>query len=270
MKKNCKYFILGILLIIGYVGFIFIQGRDDKVGHDPQITVPQTPLTVSVTSEESVLLQDVSASDEEDGDLTSQVFIESISAFQENQTRTITYAVFDSDDNLIRATRQLSYSDYQAPQITLTKALAFQYLESNDSLKDYVSASSVVDGDLTSQIAIENVEYTNDSELWATFSVTDSCGTASSLRLKGTYLNSQSNIEIELTEYLIRVPVGTAIRPMQYVSNVTFAGVSDSSLEEEIEVTNNYDPSAPGTYEFIYRISQGADTGYTKLVVIAE
>ena len=81
MKKNCKYFILGILLIIGYGGFIFIQGRDDKVGHDPQIdkvghdpqiTVPQTPLTVSVTSEESTLLQDVSASDEEDGDLTSQ------------------------------------------------------------------------------------------------------------------------------------------------------------------------------------------------------
>ena len=87
MKKNYKYFILGILLIIGYGGFIFIQERDDKVGHDPQITVPSTPLTVSVTSEESALLQDVKASDEEDGDLTAQVFIESISTFQENQTQ---------------------------------------------------------------------------------------------------------------------------------------------------------------------------------------
>lgn len=270
MKKNYKYFILGILLIIGYGGFIFIQERDDKVGHDPQITVPSTPLTVSVTSEESALLQDVKASDEEDGDLTAQVFIESISTFQENQTRTITYAVFDSDDNLIRATRQLSYTDYKAPEINLTKALAFQYLESNDSLKDYVSATSVVDGDLTSQIAIENVEYTNDNDLWATFSVTDSCGTTTSLRLKGTYLNSQSNIEIELTNYLIRVSAGTTIKPMQYVSDVTFAGVSDSSLEEEIEVTNNYDSATPGTYEFIYRVSQGSDTGYTKLVVIVE
>ena len=270
MRKNLKYIILSILIIIAYIGFVYISSREETVGNYPELNVPETPLTVSVSDDQSVLLNDVSASDSEDGDLSQQVFIESISTFQEDQIRTITYGVFDSDDNLTRKTRQLSYSDYQAPQITLTRPLYFQYLESNDSLKDYVSASSVVDGDITSKISIDNVEYTSDNDLIATFSVSDSCGMTTTLRLTGTYLNTVSNIQIDLTEYLIRVPVGTQIRPMNYVSDVTFAGVVDNDLEDEIEVTSSYDGNTPGTYEIIYRITQGADTGYTKLVVIVE
>lgn len=269
MKKNRKYIVLIVLLLIIYGGFVYLYDHQEKVGNDPTIVLPDTPVTISVQDSQDSLLAGVSASDQEDGDLTAKVFIENISTFQENQTRIITYAVFDSDDNIARATRQLNYSDYQAPQINLTKPLCFQYLESDDALKDYVSASSVVDGDLTSKITIENVEY-NDDSIYATFAVSDSCGMTTSLRLKGTYLNSQSNIEIELSEYLIRVPVNTTIRPLQYVEDVLYAGIKDRTLEDEVEITNNYDPTTPGTYEFIYRVSQGSDTGYTKLVVIVE
>ena len=270
MKKNCKYFILGILLIIGYGGFIFIQGRDDKVGHDPQITVPQTPLTVSVTSEESVLLQDVSASDKEDGDLTSQMFIESISAFQENQTRTITYAVFDSDDNLSRATRRIRYSDYEAPRITLNQALCISYNDYNVQLQDYVGAASSVDRDLSAKVSVGS-ESQGDDGYYATFSVMDSCGTTSSLRLRIDTLWDDPSMTIELSDYLIYVERGTDIDPQDYIERVSDRGIEDDDLIDEVTVQDDYDADKEGTYEFIYRINRSnGDYGITKLVVIVE
>lgn len=78
MRKNLKYIILSILIIIAYIGFVYISSREETVGNYPELNVPETPLTVSVSDDQSVLLNDVSASDSEDGDLSQQVFIESI------------------------------------------------------------------------------------------------------------------------------------------------------------------------------------------------
>lgn len=271
MKKGIK-FVLGVVVIVGvYIAFLFWQDAKQKTGHMPTIEAPTDVLEVSVEDKDTVLLEGVTASDEEDGDLTSEVYVESLSTFDEDQCRTVTYAVFDSDDNLSRTTRKIRYTDYEEPEIDVTQALYYYYyISSTDEYKDYVSASSVVDGDISSKIAIDN-EYMEDENQYVTYSVTDSCGTKVTLTLKIDQLNTETNVDITLSQYLLRVKKGTTINPRDYIKTIKIMGMEYNSLKSIVEIQNDYNADEPGMYEFVYRLSRtNGDYGITKLVVIVE
>lgn len=268
--KRSKFIVILLILGVGYGTFLFFMGMDKSVGEKPELSVPSSVLKISVKDQEKVLLKDVQAIDNEDGELTSEVFIENISQFDENKRRTVTYAVFDSDDHLVRKTRQIQYTDYKEPVISLKKALCYYYVTSMNEFKHYVVAKSNVDGDISSQVSVDKVYY-EDEQYYVNYSVTDSCGTKVSLRLKADALRQEPNIEINLSKYLIRVAKGTSINPHDYIKNIKIMGMKDNSLKSAIEIQNDYNPNVPGTYEFIYRISRSnGDYGITKLVVIVE
>lgn len=273
-KKNIKYGFILIVLIALYIAFIVITGLLGDKGKEPEITAPSSVLEVSVEDKEDVLLKGIKATDDEDGNISDKVFIESISAFDDNKQRTVTYAVFDSDDHLVRTTRQIKYSDYTAPVFDIDEALCYYYyLSSNEEYKNFVSAESCVDGDLSSKITVEK-NYYKDNVHYVDYSVTDSCGTKESLTLKADELNKNPNVEITLKKYLKRVKKGTTITeiaPRSNMEEIKVMDMVDDTLKAEVEVTHNYNPDVPGTYEFIYRLSKSnGDYGYTKLVVIVE
>lgn len=270
MKKNIKFMIFIIVCCVFYIGFVYMSDRKTVVGTFPEFDMEQTDLKLSVNDDESKLLEGLHASDKEDGDLTSQVFVETISNFNEENKRTVTYAVFDSDDNLSRCQRTISYTDYQAPQLTLIQPLSFTYGDSNDVYLQCVQAQSVVDGDISSQVSVVN-SYYEGTQQYVEFAVTDSCGTTSRLKLKVLQPDSQTNITITLSDYLIRVPKGTRIDPEDYIQSVKLANIENQSLRSQIEIMDDYDRNNAGTYEFIYRIkTANGDYGVTKLVVIVE
>ncbi len=268
MKKNIRFFLVAIVLIVAYVAFIIYYDHHDDAGSSPVISTPDEVLTISVYDDESVILEGVSASDEEDGDLTSHIYIESISAFDENQQRTVTFTVFDSDDNIVRATRKIAYTDYSAPVIDITKALCIYYVTSTEEYKDYVSAYSVVDGDLSASISIASINYDADNNQSITYSVTDSCGVTATETFDVTSTDYYATIDIELANYLIRVPVGTQVYGYGYLVSVTEDNISHSPSDYSISISSNFDAYTPGTYEFVYRIDKGTSYGITKLTVI--
>lgn len=273
-KKNIKYGFILIVLIALYIAFIVMTGLLGDKGKEPEITAPSSVLEVSVEDKEDVLLKGIKANDDEDGNISDKVFIESISAFDDNKQRTVTYAVFDSDDHLVRTTRQIKYSDYTVPVFDIDEALCYYYyLSSNEEYKNFVSAESCVDGDLSSKITVEK-NYYKDNVHYVDYSVTDSCGTKESLTLKADELNKNPNVEITLKKYLKRVKKGTTITeiaPRSNMEEIKVMDMVDDTLKAEVEVTHNYNPDVPGTYEFIYRLSKSnGDYGYTKLVVIVE
>ena len=273
-KKNIKYGFILIVLIALYIAFIVMTGLLGDKGKEPEIIAPSSVLEVSVEDKEDVLLKGIKATDDEDGNISDKVFIESFSAFDDNKQRTVTYAVFDSDDHLVRTTRQIKYSDYTAPVFDIDEALCYYYyLSSNEEYKNFVSAESCVDGDLSSKITVEK-NYYKDNVHYVDYSVTDSCGTKESLTLKADELNKNPNVEITLKKYLKRVKKGTTITeiaPRSNMEEIKVMDMVDDTLKAEVEVTHNYNPDVPGTYEFIYRLSKSnGDYGYTKLVVIVE
>ena len=268
MKKKVLYFFVVVLLCGSYGAFLVMNQRFGKTGEFPVIEVSNEALEVSVKAKEKTLLQGIKAFDKEDGDISSKVFIESISEFDDQDYRTITYGVFDSDDNLTRASRKLKYNDYEKPEFDLNKALCLYYIDDESTMKEAIRAKSKVDGDISSKITMQNDSVNNN---YFTFSVKDSCGGESEIKLKAEILNTKPQIEIELSDYLIKVEKGTDIDPKSYIENITYMGIEDDSLSYDVKVTDNYDPDKEGMYEFIYRIERSnGDYGITKLVVIVE
>lgn len=272
MRKTIEFLaVVAIVWCLFGVAILLFQGSG-TVGSKPSISAPQDVLEVSVKDKEDVLLEDVTAEDSEDGNLNASVFVESISPFDEEQCRTVTYAVFDSDDNLSQTTRRIKYKDYEAPKIILKKSLTFAYSNSNVELFDYVGANSVVDGDISSAVTILTEEdYFTGNSSHITIQVTDSSGITSKLRLKVDFLDYEPVIDIQLTNYLIYVKKGTKIDPKEYIDTVIERQIEDPSLINSIEIQDNYNAKQPGVYEFIYRIERSnGDSGLTKLVVVVE
>lgn len=270
MKKWVRFLCAVIVLCIVYTVFLFFSDRRGNIGGMPIIDVPNDILEVSVNDDESKLLTGLKAYDKEDGDLSTHIFVESMSGFDSNQCRQVTLGVFDNDDNLTRVTRTIKYVDYQKPEIDLKKALCYYYVSSKDEYKDFVSASSLVDGDLSSKITVDR-DFYQGKDHFVTYSVTDSCGTKTSLTLKTNELSMEPTIDIELNDYLIRVPKGTNINARSYIENIKVLGVKDNTLKQKIDISNNYNPNVAGTYEFIYSLNRSSgEYGITKLVVIVE
>lgn len=271
MTNNKKY-LLTILLLIGlYALFIVgnkIFNKTDNTA--PVITITDEILTVSVKDKEKALLKGVSASDNEDGDLTSKIVIDSISEFDEKNYRTVTYVVFDSNDQMAKATRRIKYSDYQAPVFGIKEPLVFYYVANNSEFAYFVTANSSLDGNISNRILVENDFYV-EGKREVRYSVTDSCGVKSTITLKADELNDIPSIEFTLSEYLIRVDKGTEIDPYSYIEHIEYMGMDLTDDYENIKIQNNYDPTTEGMYEFIYRYSdETGEFGITKLVVIVE
>ena len=89
-KFDTKGGVMRLLKFLVVVCFIVIttffaknwykEQHSDK-GVEPEITFKHDIIDVSIEEYEKQLLSDVSATDEQDGDLTSQVVVESISKF---------------------------------------------------------------------------------------------------------------------------------------------------------------------------------------------
>ena len=282
VRKRSRSPIFLVLILVAaagaYLWFLWNNLHPMQTDQAPSIQVPSGTLELSVAAEESdmeaAVLTGVTASDPEDGDLTGSVFVENMSKFDENGLRQVTLGVFDSHDNYASAVRYIAYTDYTAPVISLKKPLIYTWIQSKTQFADYITATSSVDGDISSQVKVlREYQKTDDDSMYVDFSVTDSTGTESTLTLKAYQIDRDITLDIELTDYLIRVPVGTVIsNPEQYVESVKFEKLDiTSNVMKNMEITTDYDPNTPGTYEFTYRaVSSSGDYGYTKLVVIVE
>lgn len=271
MTSN-KKFLLTICLLIGLYALFIVGNKifSNTNNSAPVITIKDEILTVSVKDKEKALLKGVSASDTEDGDLTSKIVIDSISEFDEKNYRTVTYVVFDNNDQMAKATRRIKYSDYQAPVFSIKEPLVFYYVANNSEFANFVTANSSLDGNISNRILVENDFYV-EGKREVRYSVTDSCGVKSTITLKADELNDIPSIEFHLKDYLIRVSKGSEIDPYSYIEHIEYMGMDLTNNFENISIQNNYDSTTEGMYEFIYRYTDDiGEFGITKLVVIVE
>ena len=256
------------ILVIGlYVGFRYYEQRDIDKGSIPKITVPEKVLKLSVKDSESTILEGVKAYDEEDGDLTSSIHLESFSNFGEDNVRQVTFGVFDNDDNYAQATRTIAYTDYTLPKITLKKSFITSYISDSIQYLSYVKATSCVDGNISANIYVER-EYKENDETYVTLKVADSTGSMNSLTLRVYRYKKTPNIDINLKKYMVTISKDSAFDPMDYIKNVIFMKRKHNEMKELIEIDNGVKISKKGTYDVIYRIAkENGDYGIARLIV---
>ncbi len=258
----------------------------------PEITFPTDTIYTEVNSSQDALLNDVTAYDEQDGDVTESIIIENISKFISPGKCIITYVAFDDSNNLTKKERYLIYNDYVSPKFSLSKPLVFNVGEYTDII-DYMKAVDCIDGDLSNNIRYER-EYNDnfgmiEGEYEVKFWVTNSYGDTSYLPVKVAYQYiSNEAIKrtpvITLDDYIVYIKEGTKFDPSIYPKGFSLGSNSYSFEEQDsfiingnsisknmINIYSNVYVNKPGIYycDYYLTIYEGY-TGKTRLIVIVE
>lgn len=275
-KRNRVFLILLVIINVCYLGFIGITKVVDKQSSNlPVITFNKELITIDVKDDLKVLLNGVSAIDEEDGDISENIFIYDISMFDENNERLVTYGVFDSSNQMMTATRKFKYSNYTKPRFFSSKPLndsLNSFLPSTDKVStNSIQAYSSLDGDISNKIT--KIQSEDESSSIIIYSVTDSTGTTEMLEIKES-LNLKelfTNITIELKNYIIYTKKGSTVDFKNNISNVKTSIGYQKDLIDSVTVESNLNVNKSGVYEVVYTLNRSnGDYGTTKMYVIVE
>lgn len=292
MKKSSKSVLIFLCAVLAVVTVVFLIYRwnEQVVGNNarPVIECPSYPLRISTAALDNpqILLQDVTASDLEDGDITSSVVVESVSQFVEQGHSIITYAAFDSDNRVAKATRHLYFTDYTQPVFEITAPLEFSY-STNFSPLSCIKAYDCIDGDISKKIKMTMLNADDDfSTIGAhnvEFSVTNSMGDIVKLAAEvvvydRTYTEMRLIPSIKLEKYLIYVEPNMYIDFVgDLVKSIGVLG-EEYSVEEyesrfgKIEVDEGgFDADEPGIYRVLYTCDYNNEyIGSAVLIVIVK
>ena len=285
MTKRIKalMFCAIILVCALFAAYRIVMSAQD-VNYAPAIHIGERELHVSVNDDERRLLEGVTAYDEEDGDLTESIILESVSDFisEEGGVCIATYVVVDSDRNVSKGSRRIVFDDYASPEFTLSKPLVFDYGYAFDVL-DPVGAVDCFDGDISSTVKMSLIgaeSISSAGNYQVKYYVTNSYGDTAEITLPVTiYQRTSAEIRyqpvIGLSKYLVYLENGDTFRPEAYIESMTINAVPvelTADMISDIEVATNLDVSVPGVYTVEYRYT--GDNGYTgttrQFVVIGE
>ena len=264
MKKVIPI-ILIILTVLSVAGLgVYRYLAKKRVGGEaPVITFDTMMLEVTTDAQEDELLQGVTATDAEDGDVTASVLVEATTHFVSDSTIEVTYAAFDSQGHVTKATRSVRYVDYTPPRFYLTGPLLFSEAGVSELL-GCVGARDCIDGDLSSRVKASLAEtgtsLNTPGEHPLEFRVTNSAGDTAYLNVTVAVESGyNSSRQIPLTDYLIYLPAGSEFDPRAYLPE-------DFASERGLEIENNVNTDQPGVYDVFYRL----DSSMTRLIVVVE
>lgn len=217
---------------------------------------------------------DVTAEDEEDGDITNNIeILKNNVNINEPGIYDVTYKVTDTQGasytTTIKVTVNPKAADLNACPVIQATDKTLTVGDEFDPLAD-VTANDEEDGDITDKIKIlENeVDTTKPGKYEVTYKVTDSGGVSHVKTIKVTVnpkmepLNAAPIIEAEDKT----LTVGDAFDPM---ADVTATDAEDGNLTDKIEILNNeVDTTKPGKYEVTYQVTDNKGASYTKTITV--
>lgn len=282
-KKNLwlhlTVLIVSVLVFIGYIQITTMR-TDTKA---PVIEMETAEISISVEDPESVLLQGISAYDEQDGDVLHSVIIESIYGMTEDHRATVTYAAFDKAGNVAKAQRQVHYTDYRRPRFTLSAAPVFEYGDNFD-IMEFIGADDVIEGDIQRRVKAtimsKTTTITKEGIHEVQFRVTNSMGDNADIILPvEVYASDTYDAELTLSNYLIYISKGETVSLKDYLKDFTYGSEAfdlnqDTNPNLEISISGTVNSNTPGVYPVSYTaeytINNRVHTGYTKLIVVVE
>ena len=260
-----------LILAAGLYGAGVVKEKQEEDPTRPTITSDREVLEISVNYTEEDLLQGLSAYDEKDGDLTSQILIGEFSQFVQKGVCNLSYVVFDSSNQAANLNRQVRFTDYESPKITLSQPLVFIAGRSSTPIS-YIGAQDVLDGDISALVSqVEStISYNIPGDYTFSVEVTNSLGDVEELTLPVHVIEEESQaLEIQLSDALIYLDVGESFRAEDYIEGLVDA--SGRSLSTNlVDISSDVNTRQEGCYEVHYQAEdENGNRGETWLVVVA-
>ncbi|EUJ23996.1 putative peptidoglycan linked protein, partial [Listeria grandensis FSL F6-0971] len=209
-------------------------------------------------------LTDVSAVDQEDGNLTSSVKVtENDVDTSQVGTYHVTYSVTDSDGNVTTKTIAVTVTSNDAPVINATDVT----LKKGEQFVPTagVSASDTEDGDVTAdiQVTANDVDTTQVGTYHVTYSVTDSDGNTTTKTITVTVTSNDAPV---ITAANKTVKKGGTL---DLEAGVSATDAEDGNLTSQITITaNDVDTSKVGTYHVTYSVTDSDGNTTTKTITV--
>ena len=262
-------------LSIGGVIAFTVHQRAATGGASPEIRFDQEEISVQTDADDAVLLQGVTATDAEDGDVTESLMVESISRFVGKDTVNVTYVAYDSQNHVTHASRTAHFTDYHPPVFSMGAPMVFQAKNVGDLLVK-VGAKDAIDGDISLKIhasfedtsAALSAIGVHDVELSVTNSLGDTARLLVPIRVVDDPPHSES---ILLKTYLVYLDKDSAFQPASYLVDAGQAAQVGKKDNNRIEVKSGVDMSKPGVYAVDYlQIKNDVTQAVTRLIVVVE
>lgn len=201
-----------------------------------------------------------SATDNYDGDLTSQVV-------STEKDGVVTYTVADSSGNTATVERKIIYKDVIAPVITLTKGPSISLNKGNDFVDPGYTATDECDGDLTASVTVEgNVDGHTYGTYTVTYRVTDSSGNTGEVTRTVRIADLNAPVISLRGEQNTYIKVGTAYTDPGFSASDNM----DGDLTAKVSVTGGVDTSKMGINKITYTVTDsfGNTTTVTRSVYV--
>ncbi|MBC1475953.1 DUF5011 domain-containing protein [Listeria grandensis] len=206
----------------------------------------------------------VSATDTEDGNLTSQITITANDVDTSNVgTYHVTYSVTDSDGNTTTKTITVTVTSNDAPVISATD----QTLKKGGTFSPYadVTASDTEDGDMTLAVEVtaNDVDTTQVGTYHVTYSVTDSDGNTTTKTITVTVTSNDAPV-IQASNITMRVNKAFDVN-----NAVTASDTEDGDITSKIQVTaNDVNVDKAGVYHVTYSVTDSDNNTTTKTITV--
>jgi hypothetical protein len=192
--------ILTMAFIMGVFG-TYYYAKEIKVKLNPpeiSFEAEYSPV-ISVQSTEDDILQYVTARDVEDGDISNEVIVEKMSNLYDRNKREITYVVCDSDNNVTKVKKEITYDDYEPPVIESIEEKPIIHTRKYAAVLACFKASDVIDGDISHRLKVVSIDTSRGTDNRGVFpvvlSVTNSCGDVVYFETSVTYLGEKGGNE---------------------------------------------------------------------------
>lgn len=261
-----KYFriivtILAIAITL-FRGFLFITRSDIDEG--PVITCEQQVFELKCGQDTNELLKYVSAYDKQDGKI-EDMFVENYYYIFNNNRSKVVFVAIDSDSNITKCEREIIYTDYTPPVLTMNSSGIFVAREETD-LSSLFSATDKFEGNISSRVKIISESFKDNTV--GTFpmkaKVCNVYGDITEIDFNIYALKKSYPKSIELSEYVVYLSKNQA-KP-DFASFIESASVSVDNITID---DKNLQLDKSGSYEVYYRIGSGKNTqAFNRLIVV--
>ncbi len=278
---------LGIVLCVGLGGFTaWKMAKIDREA--PAIRFPEEKEYTGSFSEDD-LLKGVRAEDDQDGDVSDSLIVESVSYDDAKQRAMVVYAARDNSNNVSKASRILECSGEMIEDAeTESEEVSGSGSKTPGTAKTGKAAQTEKDGknagtkagtDSTQKDSVGTDGMSADEENESDSELGSDADSESDLESE-TETESESESEIlpagspviRLTENKVKIQEGSNFVPLNYVASVEDDYDNIYALWQDIQITGDYDVQKAGTYVLTYYVidSAGNRSNQAKLKLTVE
>ncbi|PGD48906.1 S-layer protein [Bacillus toyonensis] len=256
---------------------VMVKEKEETKDETPVLKVPSE--TTITEGDKFNPMKDVSATDKEDGDITSKITYSGDQGIDKEGTYKIQYVIEDSKGHRVIKLRTVIVkaaekpSENQAPMLKVPFTATLHVGDTFDPMAG-LSATDKEDGDLTDKVTVDGkVDTTKPGTYVLTYTVKDSSGHLATQTQTVTVKEKEKTVEDQEPELTVPeeaiITAGDKFDPM---SRIKAIDKEDGAITDKVIHFGEVDTSKTGTYKvkFLVRDSGGNEVTTIQKVVVKD